>query len=91
MIKFVQVMFGKPCKKGETFQTKFARFVYWIAVVGYFFAVILFGIGSLFNDIFIPSLVGSLLFPFIFRLVYYVNLKMNGLEKEDGYKKVQIR
>ncbi|PEY32195.1 hypothetical protein CN354_21360 [Bacillus cereus] len=88
MIKFVQVIFGKPRKKGDTFQTKFARFVYWNAIVGYFFAVILFGIGSLFNKIFIPSLVGSLLFPFIFRLVYYVNLKMNGLEIEDGYKKI---
>ncbi|WP_242220145.1 hypothetical protein [Bacillus cereus group sp. BfR-BA-01380] len=83
MIKFVQFVFGKPCKKGDTFQTKFARFVYWNAIVFYFFAVIFFGVCSLFNTVFIPSLVGSLFFPLIFRLVYYMNLKMNGLEKED--------
>ena len=36
LIKFVHLLFGKPCEKGDSFQTKFPRFIYWSAVVFYF-------------------------------------------------------
>ncbi|WP_235184466.1 hypothetical protein [Bacillus manliponensis] len=82
LIKFVQFLFGKPCKKGDTFQTKFMRFIYWKSIILYFFALFLFGILSIFSEVFIPSFVGTLFFPVVFRLVYYMNLKINNLEKE---------
>ncbi|MED1115157.1 hypothetical protein COJ48_12285 [Bacillus cereus] len=83
LIKTVHFLFGKPCKKGDSFQTKFPRFIYWSAVVFYFFGMIFFGIFSFIDTVFIGSLIsGGLFFPLIFRFVYFINLKMRGLERE---------
>ncbi|WHY27324.1 hypothetical protein [Bacillus wiedmannii] len=83
LIKFVHLLFGKPCEKGDSFQTKFPRFIYWSVVVFYFFGMLLFGILSFIDTVFIGSLIsGGLFFPLIFRFIYYINLKMRGLERE---------
>ena len=82
LIKFVHLLFGKPCEK--VIRSKLSFHVLFIGVQLYFiFGMLLFGILSFIDTVFIGSLIsGGLFFPLIFRFIYYINLKMRGLERE---------
>jgi len=96
MLKIIQRLFGKPCRKGDTFQEKFFRFGYWFSVIFYLLFIglsfalivtsnIIYGVesyGELVGEI-ITLLIVALIFPLIFRVIYSLNLKGSLLKKED--------
>lgn len=82
LIKFVHFLFGKPCKK--VIRSKLSFHVLFIGVQLYFifWNAILWDF-SFIDTVFIGSLIsGGLFFPLIFRFIYFINLKMRGLERE---------
>lgn len=84
LTKLIQFLFGTPCKYDGTFKSRFMRFGYWFFVVFYAFAVVLSVISCLFNVSLIPeTIIVLLVFPLFSRFVYSINLKLNGLKREE--------
>lgn len=83
MKKIVEMLFGKPFKKQETFVSKYFSFAYWSMAT--FYGVVM--VMLIVNTVLDPSnlvglLIAALFFPLVFRLIYSFIGKFNGLEKE---------
>ncbi|MGJ7922531.1 hypothetical protein [Neobacillus sp. LXY-4] len=83
MKKMIQLLFGKPFKKENSFISKYFRFTYWGMIAFYFFSLSLLGLSTFYN---ISALTGLVIWgvflPVTFRLTYNLVGKLNGLEKE---------
>lgn len=83
MKKIVEFLFGKPYKKDDSFASQFFRFVHVAMVVFYFIMIAILIVSTIMEPGTIVGLtVGVVFFPLVFRFIYNVIGRFNGLEKE---------
>lgn len=82
-MKLITFLYGKPCEKDRSFKSKYFRFFYWFMVVFFTFALVTAVVMCFFNVSMIPvTILAALIIPLFSRLVYSVNLKVQGLKRE---------
>ena len=83
MKKIVEFLFGKPYKKDDSFVSKLFRFAHVAMAVFYFIMMAMLIVSTIMEPSTIVGLfVGAVFFPLVFRFIYNVIGKFNGLEKE---------
>ncbi|MCM3671113.1 hypothetical protein M3181_19315 [Mesobacillus maritimus] len=83
MKKLVRLLFGSPFKKEDNFRSKYFRFMYKFIIGFYFLSMTMFIILSFLDPTaLIGLLMGAIFFPVVFRIVYGLIGKFNGMERE---------
>jgi len=83
ILMMITFLYGKPCKKDDSFKAKYCRFVYWFLAVFITFGLMSALILCFFNTSLLPAtILLCLVVPFFVRFVYSANLKIQGLSRE---------
>lgn len=82
-MKVITFLYGKPCEKDGSLKSKFFRFFYWFMVIFFTFFLAMAIVKCFFQVMMIPATLVSLVcVPLLSRLVYSINLKIQGLKRE---------